>query len=205
MGESGMLGGIFVGGSASRMGGIPKGLLAIGGVPIVVRLRQVLEEAGVEPVLVGANSAYSGLSLAQVNDAPPGVGPIGGLAALLRLAAQREGDPEARAVGTRGRFGGACVLSVACDMPRVSAELVRRLVEAAPAPAVAAKRGGRWEPMLARFDVAAALPVVEASLVARRHGLQALLDELGAVPLALTPDEERLLDDWDTPEDVRGD
>jgi molybdopterin-guanine dinucleotide biosynthesis protein A len=182
---SGLLAGIFVGGSGTRMGGVSKGLLrTTDGTTLVERLRRVLTEVGAEVVLVGTDDAYAPLGLPGIVDEPPGVGPLGGIAGLLRRAGERP------------------TLAVACDLPYVSAALLDRLARAAPAPIVAPKRDGRWEPLCARYEPAAVLPVIARLLAARRHALQALLDEARAVALPLTAEEALELRDWDVPGDV---
>jgi molybdopterin-guanine dinucleotide biosynthesis protein A len=75
-------------------------------------------------------------------------------------------------------------------------------VSAPPAPAVAARRGGRWEPFFARYDAPRVLPRAEANAREGRLSLQALLDTLPADELTLSPAEAAELDDWDTPEDT---
>jgi molybdopterin-guanine dinucleotide biosynthesis protein A len=87
-------------------------------------------------------------------------------------------------------------------MPHVGDGLVRRLLGAPAAPAVAPRRDGRWEPFFARYDAPRALPVARAHANARRTSLQALLDALGATELALGPDEARELRDWDRASDI---
>ena len=47
------------------------------------------------------------------------------------------------------------------------------------------------------------LPVAWEHLARGELGLQRLFDALGASALALSPDEERALDDWDEPDDLR--
>jgi len=180
------LAGIFVGGPARRMGGRPKGLLeAPDGVTIVERWRAMLADAGAEVVLVGDAAAYAGLGVPALADDPPGVGPLGGLVALLRRAADRP------------------AVAVACDMPFVSRALVERLL-AAPdaAPIVAPRREGRWEPLCARYDPARVLPLAVARAASPYHSLQRLLDDAGAAPLPLAPQEADELRDWDSPDDV---
>lgn len=174
-----LVAGVFVGGASSRMGGRPKGLLVPpdGGATIVARTRSLFERAGACVVTVGGEGAV-------VADDPPGIGPLGGLLALLRHA-------EA-----------GVVVAVACDMPFVTDALVSRLVSFPPAVAVAPRRDGRWEPLFARFDAAAARPIASAWAASGRRSLQGLMDSLGAVELPLSPAEETLLDDWDTPDDV---
>jgi molybdopterin-guanine dinucleotide biosynthesis protein A len=180
-----LVAGVFVGGGGTRMGGLPKGLLRTSdGVTLVERMRGLLVAAGAEVVLVGASDAYASMGLESVPDEPRGVGPLGGLASLLR------------------RAGGAPTLALACDLPYVSATLLARLVSAPPAPIVAPKRDGRWEPLCARYDPAQVLPVIDRLLVARRHALQAVLDEARAVALPLSDAETLELHDWDVPSDV---
>jgi molybdopterin-guanine dinucleotide biosynthesis protein A len=166
------------------MGGKAKGLLhAPGGVTIVERWKELLGELGVPVVLVGDASAYEGLGMEGLQDEPPGVGPLGGLVALLRHA------------GERG------ALAFACDMPFVSRGLVERLVAHVDAPVVAPRREGRWEPLCARY-AAGVLPAAVARAASPHHSLQRLLDENGAVELPLTPEEVGQLRDWDSPEDM---
>jgi molybdopterin-guanine dinucleotide biosynthesis protein A len=174
--------GIFVGGASRRMGQ-PKGLLrTTDGVTLVERWRALASELGIEPVLVGVRPEYAGLALPQLADEPGGVGPIGGLAALLRLAGERR------------------ALALACDMPFVTPSDVEALLAAPRASVVAPRREGRGEPLSARYDSPRVLPIVRARIEAGRRSLQGLLDEAGASEIALSADH---LDDWDAPEDVR--
>lgn len=54
----------------------------------------------------------------------------------------------------------------------------------------------------ARYTSPEVLPVIARLLAARRHALQALLDEVHAVALPLSPQEALELRDWDVPADV---
>jgi molybdopterin-guanine dinucleotide biosynthesis protein A len=179
--------GIFVGGAARRMGGQPKGLLpAPGGAPIVERWRALAAAVGLRCVLVGGAEPYAALGIATVADARAGAGPLGGLVALLRA------QPAPRAI------------AVACDMPYVTAALLERLAYDAPDAAVLApERDGRFEPLFARYDCAAVLPLAERQLDSDDLSLQKLLRLAGARPLAVSPDEWPQLADWDEPGDLR--
>ncbi len=178
-----MIAGIFVGGASSRMGS-PKGLLrAPSGETLVSRLARVVTEAGLEPLLVGQRAEYEKLGLRSIPDASA-EGPLGGLIALLEAA------------------NGERVIAIACDMPHVTVELVRKLVHAPDAPVVAPRRGGRWEPLFARYDSSPVLDVAKERAVQKELALQGLLDAAGAAPLLLDDDESALLDDWDAPEDL---
>lgn len=180
-----LMAGIFVGGRSRRMGGVPKGLLvAPSGETIVDRWLRIFEGHGVPCILVGEHPAYGSCRVARVADDPRAEGPLGGLLALLAHA------------------GNGAAIAVACDMPHVSERLARRLVAAPPAPIVAARRGGRWEPFFARYDIEATLPAACRRAHEGMTGLQGLLDSCGASELIMGPDEHRELGDWDAPEDV---
>jgi molybdopterin-guanine dinucleotide biosynthesis protein A len=177
--------GIFVGGQSQRMGGRPKGLLvAPSGETIVERWRRLFEALGVASVLVGAHDAYASVAIPAIADEPSGIGPLGGLVALL----------------TRAQGEGA--IAVACDMPYVSQALVGKLaLHPSPADVLAPRHGRIWEPLFARYR--GALPLEKAKERARRgdYSLQGLLEDLAAEPLPLLDDEMRELRDWDSPED----
>ena len=175
--------GIFVGGQARRMGGEPKGLLvAPSGEAIVSRWRRMFDDLGVASVLVGKSDAYADLGIEGIEDDPPGIGPLGGLAALL------------------ARAGGARAIAVACDMPFVSDGLLAKLAfHPEGPPALAAKWGGVWEPLFARYDGRLPLEVARDHVRAGRRSLFGVLDALGAAELELTDAELEELRDWDTP------
>lgn len=177
-----MRAGLFVGGRASRMGGIHKGLLEVNGEPIVVRLVRVCRSVGLEPVWVGPRDdvyARAVPGLRELPDAIANIGPPGGLLSLLA-----EGS----------------AIALACDMPFVSAELLIRLRDEHPsAPALAPRFDGFWEPLCARYD-ARVRQDLERAIAAGTRSLQPFLSALPATELALTNRDE--LRDWDTPEDV---
>ena len=181
--------GIFVGGGSTRMGGQPKGLLrAPSGETLVERWKGVFAALAIPCVLVGerARDAYARADLEILTDAraEQNLGPLGGLVALLTHAGSRN------------------AIAVACDMPFVSTELVRKLVSAPPASAVAPRRDGRWEPFFARYEARLVLPIAIAHANASRGSLQALLDAATAEELVMSPPEHAELRDWDTPEDA---
>lgn len=172
------------------MGGRPKGMLrGPSGDTLVARWKSLFDVLAVPCVLVGerAREAYAESEIPLIADARAGddLGPLGGVVALLEHAGERS------------------AIAVACDMPYVSLELVRRLALApARSPALAARRDGRWEPFFARYDAKAVLATARAHADARRGSLQMLLDAVKAEELAMTPAEHAELRDWDRPEDV---
>lgn len=184
--------GVFVGGRGTRMGGVAKGLLEApgGGEALAERALRLCAEVlpGAARVLVGEASAYAHLGCPALADAPGGVGPIGGLRALL-LEARR---------GGRRR-----VIALSCDLPRFSGALLERLASEQPQAAVLAPRDGLlWQPLFARYDVDVALGAVDAALAAGERALQRVFARLAASELALGPEERLALVDWDRPEDV---
>jgi molybdopterin-guanine dinucleotide biosynthesis protein A len=184
--------GLFVGGRGTRMGGVAKGLLRTSsGASLVEHLMAECRTAlpSAQLVLVGEAMAYAALALPTLDDAPPGIGPLGGLRALL-LDARRAGSE--------------AVLALACDMPFVSAALLSRLVTEEPnALALAPRTDTLWQPLCARYSVAA-LSAVDAALAAGERSLQRVLGRLGsqAVSLQLSALEQSQLTDWDEPGDL---
>ncbi|CAA9296202.1 MAG: hypothetical protein AVDCRST_MAG89-148 [uncultured Gemmatimonadetes bacterium] len=137
------LGAILAGG-ASRRFGAPKALASVGGRRIVDRARDALSRVA-DPVVVIANdpTLFADLGLPLRPDDVPGLGALGGIRTALRWA--REMD----------RTG---ALVVACDMPFVSARLLRALAEraaSADVDAVVPESGGRRgiEPLCAWYSV----------------------------------------------------
>ena len=177
--------GIFVGGRGTRMGGVAKGLLATeSGETLVARWQRLFAALGIRTVLVGQHEAYGAIEAPTLDDDPPGIGPLGGLVALLTTAAD-------------GR-----AFAVACDMPFVSIELLEKLAaHPSRAPIVAPRRGEVWEPLFARYDASRVIATARARARRGEHSLQRLLDEAGAEPLPLTSVEADELRDWDRPED----
>jgi molybdopterin-guanine dinucleotide biosynthesis protein A len=112
-----MRGAVLAGGAARRYGGVPKGLLEVGGRRIVDRVVDVVQAVTGDPPLLIANApdAASGRpDLKTIPDVRPGFGSLGGIYT---------------AVGA----GPGPVLCVAWDMPFVPDALLRALVDGAAA------------------------------------------------------------------------
>jgi len=183
--------GIFVGGRARRMGGFPKGLLPVSasGSSIVDHMVQLARKTNLEPVFAGDATAYAGVApqVVALADSPPGIGPLGGLAALMAYAQERR------------------VITVACDMPFVTGALLERLLAAeSMAPIVAARRtaNGPFEPFLARYDAAHVEPVLKEQIGVGVRSFQRLFAACGAAEWPLAPDERAAWNDWDSPDDL---
>ena len=185
--------GLFVGGRGVRLGGVAKGNLdAPDGGTLVDRSLRLLEGLGIPVVLVGPSRGIrpdQGSHTIACEDEPPGIGPLGGLIALLRHA------------------GDSRVLALACDMPFVSTKLlVRELLAFDPRarPSSRPAASGIWEPSAPCTPRPRVLPiaaVARAALGAR--SLQGLLDGAGrdraAASMRPATSSSR---DWDTPEDL---
>lgn len=181
--------GLFVGGAGKRMGGVAKGLLSTpdGSESLIERLLRLCRQAAPEArvFLIGNAEPYRELALPVLNDDPSGIGPLGGLRALLLEAR------DARRA-----------LALACDLPFIDEGVLRALL----APLTSAARvpfvGEHWQPLSASYAPEPTLAAVDRALAHGRYALMHVLDELGAdiERLAVEP---RLLRDWDTPEDVR--
>lgn len=152
---------------------------------LVSELAVAVPEAPV--VLVGKREEYGHLGIPFVEDEIPESGPLGGLVGLLARAKAH---------------GHARVLCVACDHPRVSAPLLRRLVvENADAAICCPFLDHRYQPLVGRYDTRL-LSEFRRALEEGRRALQPLLRAHAAARLVLSQAEEESLRDWDTPSDV---
>jgi molybdopterin-guanine dinucleotide biosynthesis protein A len=154
---------IQAGGKGTRMGGAPKGLLALGGRTIIERVLAALAPA-VDEVLVVTNSPelYAFLGVPMVGDVFPGRGSLGGIYSGLRAAE-----------------GGA--LTVACDMPFLTPEVVRLVAGRAGAGDVVIPRvGARLETLHALY-AKSCLPAMEECLRAGHLKITGFLDRVRVV------------------------
>jgi molybdopterin-guanine dinucleotide biosynthesis protein MobB len=191
--------GVILAGGASRRFGAPKALARMDGRRIVDRVREALA-AAVPEVVVSANdpALFADLGLPVRADEVPGQGALGGIHTALRWA--MEG----------GRPG---ALVVACDMPWVTAALLRTIAEraaAAGADAVVPESGGRRgvEPLCAWYSVRC-LPEIERMIGEGERRVHRLIERIRAdvVPLAEVRrigDPHILFHNVNTPEDLRG-
>ncbi len=103
---------VLAGGRNSRMGGLDKGRIAFRGLPLVLRTVELLAGIFGEVVLVtNSAEAYPGLpaGVRLTGDLFPGRGPLAGIHAGLACSSRQ------------------AAFCVACDMPFLSAGLIRRL------------------------------------------------------------------------------
>lgn len=183
--------GIFAGGAGRRMGGIDKGALEVPGQRVAIMEHHVAlaAELRLDCALLGARPLWqSRLPQCQhLDDDPCGIGPLGGLHALLQAAGDRP------------------AIALACDMPYVTAKLLRMLMDYPQGAAIVAPKElhvAKWQPLFARYEPHLVLPAIQRALGAKEHSLQALFDKLQVEELVLPNDLHAKLSDWDLPEDV---
>ena len=178
--------GVLAGGRGTRMGGRDKAALpAPGGAEtLLARLIRLGHGAGLEVVVVGRQAAAG---VPWIGDDPAGVGPIGGLCALLAHAGARP------------------ALALACDLPHATTALIERLARTPSDAPVLAPRDletGKWQPLFARYDSPRVLPVLRRAIAAGTRSFQTFLRGLEVQELVLDANERELLRDWDAPADI---
>lgn len=186
--------GICIGGRGRRMGGVQKALLLAPdtGETLIGRLVRLGREAGHEVVLLGAADLGAAVSgVVQLPDAAD-IGPLAALQSLLAYAGERD------------------ALCLACDMPYVSAGLLRKLTgeeiglgESEGVVAPRDEQSGKWEAMFARYHSVSVAPLLALALREGVRSFQGLFARLTVRELSLSAVERAQLRDWDTPEDMR--
>ena len=167
---------ILAGGRATRLGGELKGLIQLpSGETIIERLLPEFALAGFpDPIICSADhTEYACLGKALVPDQVPGIGPLGGIAAALEYY-----------------FGSTdAVLFSPCDMPKLTAYELTRLVDEFQATAaqivVAETCQNAWHPLcsVVHIDVLAA---VGKAITAQRFSVHQLWRTLNATAVEFT-------------------
>lgn len=153
-----LLGAVLAGGQASRFGS-DKALAEIGGHSLLSLAVDALVPWCDTVVVVGRSEAPT----STLPDWPrPDMGPLGGIAAALRLARTDGFD---------------AVLTVGVDSPGLPADLLERLL---PAPAYLAN-----QPVIGLWPVGADEAIMEILNGDGRHSLRALAERTGARPVDL--------------------
>ncbi len=170
---------LLTGGASARMG-TAKAALLVNGEPLALRTARVLREV-CDPVLeVGPGFT----DLARVDEPEMHQGPLAGLVA-----------------GSAALAAPGPLLLVACDLPFVTASLLRRLAEWPGAGSVVPVDGsGRRQLVCARYSAAARARAGDA-FAAGERALARVLDDDPDVT-TFTPDDAAVLTDVDTPEEA---
>jgi len=155
---------ILAGGSASRYGGQPKGLIQLpDGRTIIERLIGELRLAGLSNIVICVNDAqaYQHFGIPIVSDLRPGYGPLSGIEATL----QHYQESAIR------------VLILPCDLPAITAEEIRYLAAKSKTShsemSVARVADGDFEPLIMVLRTAA-LTAVRRALDAGDYRVRSL-------------------------------
>lgn len=134
---------IQAGGKSVRMGGQPKALMELGGRRIIDRVVDVMARITGDLVIVtNTPEPYASIGLPMVPDAFPGGGALGGIYSGLRAAR------------------GAAAFTVACDMPFLTVDVARLVIDrAGEADVVIPRTGGQLETLHASYAKACLGPI----------------------------------------------
>jgi molybdopterin-guanine dinucleotide biosynthesis protein A len=168
-----VLGAVLAGGASTRFGE-PKWRVPVAGVAMGARAVEALRPCAQAVVAIASDPQVTSLGVEVRADLVAGDGPLGGIRTALEWARERS-------------LGGAFVL--ACDLPLVTASLVRALTRAwRGEDVVVVSGGGGAEPLCALYSVAALAPVA-AALERGQRSPSRLLDDLHVRRLA--PEDAR--------------
>jgi molybdopterin-guanine dinucleotide biosynthesis protein A len=161
--------------------GQSKPALEFGGVPLLRRVTERLQQVVPEVIVIGGADLQALVpGIAVLPDRRPGHGPLGGLESALDAAAARH-------------LRSACV--VACDMPFLSPSLLDHLVRCAQQPAateVVLLRSAHGLEFLHAVYGTGCLPAVRAQLATRDGSLHTLI--AGLTALEIGPEEAAVFD-----------
>jgi molybdopterin-guanine dinucleotide biosynthesis protein A len=158
---------IQAGGKSTRMGGQPKALLDLGGRRIIDRVADVLASV-VDDLLIVTNTPdlYAFLGVRMVEDVHPDHGSLGGIFSGLSAAS------------------GDAVFTVACDMPFLSRDVARLVIDRAPeADVVVPRVGDQIETMHAVYGKRCLGPM-EARLTAGRLKITGFFEDVRVLEIA---------------------
>ncbi len=166
---------VLAAGQSRRMGR-DKALLPLGGQTLIERVLAAAHPLGYPGIIIGDPTAYAHLGLPVHPDHYPGLGPLGGLYTALSTTS-------------------APVLLLACDLPFLTPDFLRHLVDRrGPQQAVVPYTATGLQPLCALYEPSC-LAAVEAAVQANQLGMRDLLSDL-----SLAVVRER---DW-RPYDERG-
>ena len=161
--------------------GRDKALLPVEGTSLVERTARLVRGAAGNVTLIGAPERYSALGLPVAADLVPEIGPLGGLHTALEM--------------TRSDWN----LVVACDMPRLTEEFLRGMLEAARASGAVClvpETAAGMHPLCAVYHRRAQAAVVSA-IAHKRFKMHDLLKTLGAAAWPVA--DASLLENVNTP------
>ena len=171
---------VLSGGRSSRLGGIPKSSLPVGGVSLLARTCSALRAAR-RLVVVGGPAPDLPPRAELIREEPPFGGPA---AAVSAAVVHVQGDPA------------PWVLVLACDMPRISDALPALTAGArATGASVLAHDGGRDQPLAALYRWADLATAVDQQEV-RNLSMRALLARVTWSPVEVPAGSTTDIDTW---------
>jgi molybdopterin-guanine dinucleotide biosynthesis protein A len=182
-----VVGAVLAGGRATRLGR-PKATAPLGGRALLEHPLEALRGAGLETAVVAKPRS----ELPALEGVPVWTEPAAPAHPLLGIVTALE------------QAQGRSVLACACDLPFVTAELVRFLADL-DAPVAVPRAGGRLHPLLALYGAALLAPLRDA--LDRSASVHETVEALGArivteEELRQFGDPARLLFNVNTPEDL---
>jgi molybdopterin-guanine dinucleotide biosynthesis protein A len=180
---------VLAGGGATRMG-TPKALLRVGGVEMLRRVANVLQEVFVRVSVVTDRRAEAlRLGLRVISDRHKGCGPLGGLQAALAAADRPQ------------------IFVAPCDLPFLAPRLIIHLWERHAGRIVTIPSCRRRRHPLPGFYDTAVLPIVEGQLAMRCLAMHRLLRRTDVQTIPIGPSlpfyHPHLLLNVNTPQDLR--
>ena len=123
---------VLAGGAGTRLGGVDKASLDVGGSTMLERVIAAVEDA--ERIVCVGPHRHTSVPVTWTREVPPGGGPVPALAAGLRHV-------------TTSR-----VVVLAVDLPLITADLVRSLVRGRHEAVMASDEDGVPQPLVAAYD-----------------------------------------------------
>ena len=179
----GVAGFVLAGGQSRRMGRDKALLAGIDG-PLVAQVALQVREAAGTVALLGDPAKYGHLGFPVVADVIAGRGPMSGLHAALLATESTDAER---------------ILIVACDLPNVKSQFLKRLLDHRQARCVAAQSDRGLEPLCAVYH-RNTLAEVDAALRDGRLRMRDLVAQLGGIGVEAEP---RLVRNVNTEEDWR--
>ena len=168
--------------------GRPKALIPIEGTTLLERTVQTARCITEDILLIGEPAFAVPATVSTVpilRDLHAGIGPVGGLETMLSEL-----------------VGQSCLL-LACDMPKLSEALLRRIASAAgDFDAAVCRTAGRRHPCCGLYRPSV-LPYLQSAVEAGRFSMMTLLDELRIMAIDLTGEDARAVENWNEPSDIR--
>ena len=156
---------IMAGGASSRFGG-DKALVELGGRRMLTRMIELMRCVTPNLKIVAAKEKYAEPGIETVADRWPGEGPLGGIiTALLDAAGNSTRPTQNRKLPVIGHGAPACCLIVSCDMPFLTEDWLRFLIQRADsstADVVLPRSASGFEPLCACWRPRAADPLRQA-------------------------------------------